>query len=276
MTPTLYQSDAGVGGSSTRLLGRHVARRADHLARPAVPVGAGRELGRDAEVEDDDAPLVRDEDVRRLDVAVQLAGAWSAHAPRTSWRSAGRSCRSKSAGLRTTGSLASRIDRGFGPSSVCAAAGPGRRASRMVASARAGREAAAALRRATCLREIGPVDELHREERRRLTGHDELVELNEVRVAHVGERPELLLEPVERRRVEARQRLQRDGAAALAVDRLVDDAHPAVAERARDSVARRARPLGVCAGRKLAHGLSLEAGFEGVDGSARDDAFFAP
>ena len=55
--------------------GRHVRRRAhDLVARRRRRRDVGAQLGRHAEVEDDDAPLGRDEDVRRLDVAVKLAG----------------------------------------------------------------------------------------------------------------------------------------------------------------------------------------------------------
>ena len=42
---------------------------------------------------------------------------------------------------------------------------------------------------------------------------------------NVRQRPELLLEPVERQGIEAQQRLEGDGVAPLAILRLVDDAH---------------------------------------------------
>ena len=57
-----------------RLLGRHVADRAHDLFRDGeVLVDLVREVGRHPEVEDHHATVRRDEDVRRLDVAVELA-----------------------------------------------------------------------------------------------------------------------------------------------------------------------------------------------------------
>jgi hypothetical protein len=62
----------GTGGLAGRLLGRHVVRRADDvLPRPAV---ARHRVGEQPEVEHDDAALLGDQHVRRLDVAVHLAG----------------------------------------------------------------------------------------------------------------------------------------------------------------------------------------------------------
>ena len=89
-TPTLYQSQAGVSASSESLLRRHVRHRSDH---PAFFDGArvAREFGGHAEVQQDDAPIGGDEDVRRLDVAVQLAGRVHRRRPSASCRSAGRS-----------------------------------------------------------------------------------------------------------------------------------------------------------------------------------------
>ena len=72
--------------------------------------------------------------------------------------------------------------------------------------------------------------EFHREEDLVALGDDELVQVHEVRVVHVGQRAKLLLEEVERRRIEARQRLESDELAAFAVERFVDDAHSALAE----------------------------------------------
>ena len=71
----------GHGRRPVALLGRHVRGAADELAardwRRRRPL---HELGRDAEVEEHDAAFVGDQDVRRLDVAVQLArGVHGAH-----------------------------------------------------------------------------------------------------------------------------------------------------------------------------------------------------
>jgi hypothetical protein len=61
---------------------------------------------------------------------------------------------------------------------------------------------------------------------------------------NVGERPEFLLEAVESRGREVKQRLQGDGLPALAIERLVDDPHPALSEAAHDLVALGAFPFG--------------------------------
>ena len=72
ITPTLYQSPAAVGASSSACSGAIYGDRPDH---PGVLEGplVVRELRRDAEVEQDDAPVGGHQDVRRLDVAVKLA-----------------------------------------------------------------------------------------------------------------------------------------------------------------------------------------------------------
>ena len=79
--------------------------------------------------------------------------------------------------------------------------------------------------------EVGPVDQLHREEPAVAVG-DQLPEADEVGVDHVGQDAELLLEPVEGRGVEVADRLQGDRLVALAVIRLVDDPHAADAHAA--------------------------------------------
>ena len=92
--------------------------------------------------------------------------------------------------------------------------------------------------------EVGPVDELHREEDVVSLRDDELVEAHEVRVMNVGERPKLLLEPKEGRRGEAEQTLQGDDLTPLAIERFVDDAHAAFADPTYDVEALVAAPLG--------------------------------
>ena len=89
---------------------------------------------------------------------------------------------------------------------------------------------------ADVMEEIDPVHVLHREARLLPLGL-ELVQGHEVRVRHVGEGAELVLEAVEPRRVEAAHRLQRHARPAHAVERLVDDPHPSFAEDAADLVA---------------------------------------
>ncbi len=63
------------------------------------------------------------------------------------------------------------------------------------------------------------------------------MERDEVRVGDVGERPELVLEPLQRSRVEVAHGLERDVQVLPAVERLVDDAHPTFADLTDDRVA---------------------------------------
>ena len=85
--------------------------------------------------------------------------------------------------------------------------------------------------------EVGAADQLHREEDALPFGGHELVKAHEVRMVHPGERSKLLLEEIERRRIEVQQRLQRDPLASLAIARLVDVPHPTPANAANDLVA---------------------------------------
>jgi hypothetical protein len=76
------------------------------------------------------------------------------------------------------------------------------------------------------LEKIDAVDELHREEP--LLGlREQLVQGHKIGMGDVGERPELLLEPVQRVRLGAPQGLQRDDARALAVVRAIHNPEPA-------------------------------------------------
>ena len=86
--------------------------------------------------------------------------------------------------------------------------------------------------------EVDARDQLHREEHGVFVAHHELVQLDEVAVTDVGQRPELLLEPVERPRIEARDRLQSDVLVVLGVHRFVDDTHAADADAAHVAEAR--------------------------------------
>ncbi len=71
ITPTPYQSLAGVAGFARCLLGRHVrGRAAGAVVRRA---GASHAIADEAEVEHDHAPFARDEDVARVQVPVELA-----------------------------------------------------------------------------------------------------------------------------------------------------------------------------------------------------------
>ena len=70
------------------------------------------------------------------------------------------------------------------------------------------------------------------------------MQVNEVRVKDVRERPKLLLESIEVARVEVHQGLERDPLLSLAIEYLVDDAHTALAEAAQDFVAGGSLPCG--------------------------------
>ena len=90
--------------------------------------------------------------------------------------------------------------------------------------------------------EVATLHELHREADVVLVVRDELVELYEIRMAHVGQRPEFLLESVESLSVDVAQRLDCDALLALTIVCFVNAAHPAFTERAEDFVASRALP----------------------------------
>ncbi len=86
--------------------------------------------------------------------------------------------------------------------------------------------------------EAHPVEELHREEPL-VALADQLAEAHQVRVMEPFDRPKLPLESREPVGREIAQRLERDPRVALAIDRLVDDPHPALAEGSNDLEARR-------------------------------------
>jgi hypothetical protein len=92
------------------------------------------------------------------------------------------------------------------------------------------------------LEEADAVDEVHREEPLAVLAK-ELVEQDEVRVDEVGEGPELLLQAVDRPRVDTVEGLQGDAAAALLVEGLVDDAERAASDLAPDREARVSRGI---------------------------------
>ena len=92
------------------------------------------------------------------------------------------------------------------------------------------------------LRERHPVHQLHREEPL-VAFRQQLVQRDEVRVRDVGQRPELLLESVERGGVDVPECFERDRQAVLAIERLVDDAEAAAAKAASDLESRVAGEL---------------------------------
>ena len=83
---------------------------------------------------------------------------------------------------------------------------------------------------------------LHGEEPEVVVVHH-VVERDHVRMTNVCERPELLLQIIDARRVDAAQRLERDIFSALAIKHLIDDAHATGALAKERLVARRAEKL---------------------------------
>jgi hypothetical protein len=186
----------------------------------------GGGVGDEAQVQDDDPPLRRDQHVRGLDVAVHLA------------RLVQR--------VQAVGELAQR---GAQPRDVAHArrltqSRLGRARRRVAHRGRAG-ERVALLRlppRPHVVDEVRAVDQLHGEEPAAvLLG--EIAEVHEVGVVQVVLRAELVLEPEQVLAADPAHRLQREPPAALAVLDLVDDAHPALAEAAHDLEAGRAAEL---------------------------------
>ena len=197
-------------------------------------------------------PAQGDEDVGRLDVAVQLAGGVQSRHPGDELPQ----CGPQSGELGGVGQILRRCPRPgrhgapprWGPRCTARSrrrlpappSGSGRCPRRLAGGAAviadgnavgvgAGRLGAVA----DVLEEADAVDQLHREEPAAVVA-DQLVEGGQVDVGHVGERTELALEVVQQGGVGARQRLEGDAAAALLVDGLVDDAHAAGAEAAHD------------------------------------------
>ena len=91
--------------------------------------------------------------------------------------------------------------------------------------------------------QIPAVDELHREEPQAVV-MDELAEGDQVDVVQIRERAELVLEAHQLDAAERAQRLQGDARLALAIEDVVDDAHPARAEARQHLEARRACEFG--------------------------------
>jgi hypothetical protein len=94
------------------------------------------------------------------------------------------------------------------------------------------------------LDEVAALDELHREEDLAVFAGDQLVQVNEVGVKDVRERPEFLLESIEADRVEVEHRLEGEPLVLLPVEHFVDDPHPPATEAPEDLEARGAPPRG--------------------------------
>jgi len=210
------------GAVGTELLGRHVRGRACEI--DALVGVASRRRG-EAEVEDRHPSALRDEHVGGLEVAMDLARAVDRADPSDELRERAADLgRAEEDGRRSHG--------------VGVALG------RLVGG-----------RRARVRRERDAVDPRHREEPPDGVVREELVKAHEVWVHEVREGAELALDLVDRRAVDATERLERDALAALLVERLVDDAHPAGAEPPLDDEAieqaRAPPPLRAGAGRPV-------------------------
>src|ERR1019366_10173314 len=88
--------------------------------------------------------------------------------------------------------------------------------------------------------DVGAVEELHGEEGRVFVRH-EVVELDEIRMRHAGERPKLLLQSNDLGRGKLGEGLQRDFSPHFGVERAIDHAHAALAEDPDGAVPLRAR-----------------------------------
>ena len=199
-----------------RLLGRHVRGRSREAHARRRRRRAGHRA-REPEVDEHRAPARVDEHVRRLHVAMDDAGG----------------VERGDAGGELPRARVEAID----VEPPCAGRNPRdverRRRARVE---RRRRRSDGGVRVPAHVREpVDALDELHREEPV-VAVRPEVVELHEVRVVHVGERAELRLEAVERRRVEAREELQRDVRSTFAVEHLVDRAEAPFAERANEVV----------------------------------------
>ena len=218
----------GRGGSCTAcLLRRHVRDRPFHLAvrrRLAVVVPQARE----AEVEEHDASLRRDDDVRRFDVAVDAPlrvqeRERSDELPRRVAKP-----RLVPRGLR--GCRRPRIDECLRGRDVVGRAC-------VLVHIRGDRGEWARLVTPDPSGERLAVDELHRKKPQAVL-RAELFEAHEVRVAQIRERTKLVLDPIDGVARVAVERLHRDAPARLAVARDVHHSHAAGAERALDIEAR--------------------------------------
>ncbi len=190
----------GSHGLRGRLLGRHIAHGTDHV-RVALRVFV--EVRDQAEVEQYEAAGARDENVRRLDVAVDLASF----------------VQRQEAQYELPEGLAQ-------PRKI---AGPG------CSIGRPGVVAARRLRhRAThVLEKVDAIEQLHGEEPAPSV-LEEVIEPDQVRVAQIRERPELALEAHERLGRQRADGLDRHALRQRQVDRFVNDAHAPFTEPPHD------------------------------------------
>ena len=210
------------------LLGRHVPGRPRGAVVALVNVDDARRD--EPEVEDDDAPVGVDEHVRGLEIPVQHARLVEREHARD------QAAERRAQPLLDEGALRgdAELDR--------VRRAPARHARRGRVDVQVGRgiprerrheglDAARPDAAAHVVVEGRAAHELHREAPGLLDG-EQLEELHEVRVAQIRHGAELLLEPVERRRVDALELLERDLGVARAIEGEVDGAEAARAEAA--------------------------------------------
>ena len=267
-----------VGGLAERparsLLGRHVRRSADY--RDASLRAREGEVGDHAEVEENDPSFARDEDVRRLDVAMELAGGVESLDPADRLSE----CLTKPVEMERRGRDRSGTDRPLqaqrheSASLGAACRRPRARGRKRRRHGPGGDTGLAAIRKrrpAHVFEKADPVDQLHGEEPLVLAG-EEFVQTDEVRVREIREGAKLPLQPEERLDVPVAEGLERDDRVSLAVECLVHDAEAAGAEAALDlKTLRAAELLFLCQGHgsrcsfwsqpELAFGPAVQAAF---------------
>ena len=214
------------------LLGSHVGQGAhdDRLAAGLQDRGVG--VLDEAEVEEHHATPGRHEDVRGLHVPVDLARAVESQEPLGELEQ--RRAQAIEVGQ---GPAPGSLDDGRRAVSGRGAFGEDQRRDVVLRDPSGVDPARVVSRRERpphVLRERDPVDELHGEEPLGALAV-ELVELDEVRMLDLGQRPELALEAVERLPVHgADEGLERDRLVGLPVPGLVDDSHAPRADRPED------------------------------------------
>ena len=205
----------GVEGLSLRLFGRHITRRAQHALRAHLLACA--QITREPEVEHGDDALARDQDSARLEIEVQLVrGMQRAHCTHQLTEHASQEQ------LVTQWRL--------WPSIGCARAVGRAQAMGLYFEQRRG---IAAFERAHGRQEVLAFHVVHREQPRAIQMM-QLMQHDQVGMAHVGKRAKLALEARERIGLGAEQDLDRHAPAQRAIMGQVHGAHTAFAKPALD------------------------------------------
>ncbi len=233
---------------ASRLLGCHVRGRTANVGVTGGALHIERHVADQPEVEHDDATVVPHHHVRWLEIEVKLArlvDGRNGGSELAEGRAQASHVGARAAAHGRWRHRASRVRGGalLGQGFAWLERAPFLKSDRQRRVERAARrhlptglsgllrEAVQSLRvrPAHPLDEVDTLDELHREEPL-IRGGDELVEHDQVRVRHVGERAKLLLHPVHRAGVHPRQHLERDVRPAFPVVGAIDDTHPAPTE----------------------------------------------